>query len=234
MSQTPCVARSSPDSINYTPVSAVTAGDIVVLGTNLVLVALANIAAAAQGALATRGKFNGPKDSSNVTAGIPMYWDADGSPVGGTALSGALTTNSALGPFAGFACEDAGTGVGDVDFILRSVDSSTLGNFTAMPTATVAAAGSSQTDAASITTGFTLVTAADDTKGVKLPAAVAGSVAVVKSSVSNKILKVYPATGDAINALSANAAISLASGPTIAMFIAYDATTWYTLPLLPS
>lgn len=234
MAQTPCVARSSPDSINYTPVSAVTAGDFVVFGTNLVLVALANIAAGAQGALATRGKFNAPKDSSNVTAGIPLYLDVDGDPVGGTAGSGCLTTNSALGPFAGFACEDAGTGVGDVDFILRSVDSSTLGNFTAMPTATVAAAGSSQSDAASITTGFTLVTAADATKGAKLPAAVAGAVCVVKNAdAANAVLKLYPATGDAINALSANASLNMAA-KTSAMLIAYDATTWYSVPLLPS
>lgn len=103
-----------------------------------------------------------------------------------------------------------------------------------IPTATVAGAGTNQGTATAVTTGFTLVTAADDTVGVVLPTAVAGLVCIIKSSVANKILKVYPNTSDAINALSANAAISLASGPTIAMFVAYDATTWYTLPLLPS
>jgi hypothetical protein len=103
-----------------------------------------------------------------------------------------------------------------------------------IPTATVAAAGSVQGDAAALAEGFNLVTAADDTKGVLLPSAVAGMVVIVKSSVSNKILKVWPATGDAINAIAANSAMSLASGPTVAMFVAYDATTWYSLPLLPS
>lgn len=103
-----------------------------------------------------------------------------------------------------------------------------------IPTATVAATGSDQAGAAAITTGFALVSGADDAKGVKLPTAVAGLQCIIKSSVAGKILKVYPFSGDAINALAGDAAISLASGPTAAMFIAYDATTWYTLPLLPS
>ena len=120
---------------------------------------------------------------------------------------------------------------------LSGTTTAALTNFSVMPTipcATVAGAGSTQGDAAAIATGFTLVTLADDTVGVKLPTASAGLVCIVKSSVANKILKVYPNTSDGINALSVNAAISLASGPTIAMFVAYDATTWYTLPLLPS
>ena len=104
----------------------------------------------------------------------------------------------------------------------------------AMASATVAAAGSSQSDAAAIAEGFTLVTAADATKGVKLPAAAAGKVCVVKNGdAAIAVLKVYPNTDDAINALSANAALSMAA-KTSAVFVAYDATTWYTVPLLPS
>lgn len=103
-----------------------------------------------------------------------------------------------------------------------------------IPTATVAAAGNAQGNAGALVAGFMLVTAADDTKGVVLPAAVAGRICIVKSTVSNKILKVYPASADAINAIAADSAISLASGPTVAIFVAYDATTWYTIPLLPS
>lgn len=101
-------------------------------------------------------------------------------------------------------------------------------------TSTVAAAGSIQGDAGALVEGFNLVSAADDTKGVRLPLAGAGMQVIVKSSVSNKILKVWPGVGDAINALSVDAAMSLASGPTVALFVAYDATTWYTVPLLPS
>lgn len=98
--------------------------------------------------------------------------------------------------------------------------------------ASVAATGSAQGDAAAILPGLTKVTAADGTKGVVLPAAVAGLVCYVKNSVA-QILKVYPASGDAINALAGDAAISMAAS-TSAVFVAFDSTTWYTIPLLPS
>ncbi len=99
--------------------------------------------------------------------------------------------------------------------------------------ATVAAAGSQQSDAGQLASGFSLVSAADDTKGVKLPAAVAGLVCIVKNNVGDKTLELYPATGDAINAIAANSAITLAA-VTSCLLVAYDATTWYTVPLLPS
>lgn len=98
---------------------------------------------------------------------------------------------------------------------------------------TAAAAGSNQGDATAISaTSFCLVTAGDGTKGVKLPAAAAGLVRTIKNN-ENAVLKVYPNTDDAINAIAANSAISMAAF-TCATFYAYDATTWYTSPLLPS
>lgn len=151
---------------------------------------------------------------------------AGGASSGGNNNGGALTLRGGAKNGSG---TDGAIAIGDTN-----TSSVTFGKMPRIPTATVAAAGSVQGDAGTLTEGFTLVTAADDTKGVVLPSAVAGMQCIVKSSVANKILKVYPNTSDAINALSANAAISLASGPTIAHFIAYDATTWYTLPLLPS
>jgi predicted RecA/RadA family phage recombinase len=99
--------------------------------------------------------------------------------------------------------------------------------------ATKAAAGSDQSGATAITAeGFCLVTAADAAKGVKLPAAAAGKRVTIKNG-ANAVLLVYPGTDDAINALSANAALSMAAY-TCATFHAYDGTTWYTEPLLPS
>jgi len=103
-----------------------------------------------------------------------------------------------------------------------------------VPAAEVAATGSAQGDAAAIATGFTHATAADGTKGVVLPAAAAGKVCFVKNAdAANAVLKVYPNTDDAINAIAANTALSMAA-KTSAVFIALDATTWYTIPLLPS
>ena len=100
--------------------------------------------------------------------------------------------------------------------------------------ATVAAAGSNQSGATQIAGGFTLVSAADDAKGVKLPAAVAGRICIVKNAVTNKALLLYPATDDKINGGTATSGSLSLSGGTIAMLIAYDATDWYSLPLLPS
>jgi hypothetical protein len=101
-----------------------------------------------------------------------------------------------------------------------------------IPVATVAATGTVQGDAAAITTGFTLVTGADDAKGVKLPAAAAGLMCIIKVG-DGADLKVYPDTGDAINAIAANSPITVVDDVCFAL-IALDGTTWYTLPLLPS
>lgn len=99
--------------------------------------------------------------------------------------------------------------------------------------ADVAAAGSAQGDATALVEGFQVVTGADGTKGVILPTAVAGAIVIIKGTTS-AVLKVYPATGAAINAVAANSAMSLASGVIPAIFIAKTATQWYTIPLLPS
>ena len=100
--------------------------------------------------------------------------------------------------------------------------------------ATVAATGSNQSGAAQLAGGFTLVSAADDAKGVKLPAAIAGRICIVKNAVTNKALLLYPATDDKINGGTATSGSLSLAGGTIAMLIAYDATDWYSLPLLPS
>lgn len=110
--------------------------------------------------------------------------------------------------------------------------------FTAMPrypVAAVNAAGTNLATATQLVAGISIVALADDAVGVKLPAAApAGTICIVKSTVSNKILKVYPDASSTINAIGSNAAISLASGPTAALFFASSTTQWYTLPLLPS
>ena len=99
-------------------------------------------------------------------------------------------------------------------------------------TATVAATGSTQSDAASISDGLTLVTAADATKGVKLPAAIAGRTVIIKNG-ANAVLKVWPASGDGINAITVDSNYVLAAF-TSSLLVAYDSTTWYSVPLLAS
>ncbi len=100
-----------------------------------------------------------------------------------------------------------------------------------------AAAGNAQGNGTAVTAASPALvhaTGADGTKGIVLPAAAAGKVYFVKNAdAANAILKVYPASGDAINALAADAAISMAA-KTACVFVALDATTWFTFPLLPS
>jgi hypothetical protein len=112
-----------------------------------------------------------------------------------------------------------------------NVTGNVVGNVTGainLPAATVAAAGDSQATAAAVAAGFTLVSAANDEKGVRLPAATAGAVVILKNAVADKFLAVYPATGDKIDGGSANAAVDMDDG-SIAMFVAYDATDWYSV-----
>lgn len=60
MAQVPAVRYSDGKNIDYTPGSAVNAGDVVVLG-SIPFIAPLDIAANALGALATEGVFKVPK-----------------------------------------------------------------------------------------------------------------------------------------------------------------------------
>lgn len=66
------------NAVDYTPTSAVAAGDVVVQG-DLVGVARTPIAANAPGSLAVRGVFDFPKatgSGSGIAIGTKVYWDA--------------------------------------------------------------------------------------------------------------------------------------------------------------
>jgi hypothetical protein len=106
-----------------------------------------------------------------------------------------------------------------------------------MPVTVTVAAGSVQADATQIKShGISMVhcTGANATKGVKLPGATKGKILFLKNSdAANAVLKVWPKSGDAINALGANNALSMAA-KTAAVFVALDGTTWFTFSLLPS
>lgn len=94
---------------------------------------------------------------------------------------------------------------------------------------TLAAAGSADTDAAVISKQITVVTGADNAKGVALPAAgTAVGPYFVVNSVANKSLLVYPLSGgnDNINGLAEDVAFVLAPGRA-AWFSPTSATQWY-------
>lgn len=219
--------RQTGRMIDHTPSAAIAVGAVVVLG-EMVCVAERAIAADALGALATEGIYDFVKVNAAISRGDKLYWDEDGDPHSGTAGTGAATTDGSKGKFMGFAVTAALAG----DTVVRTLLCSDPQLANSVSTATVAATGSAQGDAAAIGTGFTLVSAGDGTKGVILPAAAAGKTAIVKNG-AGAVLKLYPATGDAINALSANASLNMAAN-TSAVLVAYNDTTWYSVPLLPS
>lgn len=228
MAQTPCTYRHYGDTLDYTPGSAVLAGTVYVIG-NIVTIVPKDIAADEKGATATRGVFNVPKDNSDVSAGDTLYWNSTGDPVGGTSGSGAFTKTVGSNKIAGHALEAAGTGVGDCDMLLHSMDSALQASFGPVSVATVAVGGTAIGNANAIDIGFTEVTGADDTAAIKLPEAAAGKVCIVKNAVANKILKVFPAVSDTINSAAANAVYNQTNGA-FRIYVAYNAVNWWTDP----
>ena len=94
MAQVPATRyQSDGNAIDYTPGSAVTAGDVIVLG-SVVAIATEDIAASTLGALALDGVFKVPKITGANAVGTLIYWNPTGDPVGGTAGSGAATSTA--------------------------------------------------------------------------------------------------------------------------------------------
>lgn len=112
-------------TIDHTPGSAVSAGDVVVQGP-LVGVATRDIAASALGALAVEGIFDVAMAAVTITAGAAIYWDADGDPVGGTAGTGAATNVATGNTFMGFAIAARADTATTVRVVLMSTDATAL------------------------------------------------------------------------------------------------------------
>jgi len=118
MAQVAAVRRqSSGDTIDYTPGSAVTAGDVVVVG-NIVGVAESSIAASVQGSLSIGGVWRLPKITGAITAGQKLYWDPAGDPVSGDSSSGAITATAGSLKVAGYAVAAQASGDETVDVVL--------------------------------------------------------------------------------------------------------------------
>jgi len=86
--------------------------------------------------------------------------------------------------------------------VTTSGDSTVGSGFILSDVGTLAASGSSVSSSAAIVSHVTIVTAADNTKGVQLPAATNGEVYIIANAVANQTLKLYPSTGSSFNALT--------------------------------
>lgn len=91
----------------------------------------------------------------------------------------------------------------------------------------VSAAGSDQAGATALTVDYNVVTTVASSTGVKLPTATAGRRIVIVNKGANT-LSIYPATGGAIDAVSANAAIQVAVNGSIEL-MASSTTQWYSI-----
>jgi len=111
------------------------------------------------------------------------------------------------------------TGVGAIDLTGVTVTGLTTGVRTE---GTLAAAGSTQGDAAAIVTDAVDVTGADGTKGVILPNTAAAMIVVRNTGVS--ALKVYPNSGAQIASLGTNAADSIIG--LTRMYVRVTSTQW--------
>jgi predicted RecA/RadA family phage recombinase len=201
-------------------------GAVVVLGA---MVGIANVPlpASVKGALVIVGCYEFPKAASDggMAVGTLAYWDASAHVATGTGSG-----NTYLGKVEIAALT--------ADLLVRvqveavANASGTVG-FGGMPRATVAATGSTVSDAAALSGGFNSVTAGDATKGVVLPTAPAAGTVVRVKNAAAAVLKVYPDTSATINAIGSHGPISMAA-QTTADFTADSTTQWYTSPLLPS
>jgi len=110
MAQTPCKKVQAGSLIPDPSTTTRTVGDVVVLGSIPLIVAACDPNLPGKNTLASDEIYDVPKDTSTFTAGDAVYWDDNGSPVTGTALSGAASSSASGNNLMGFATEDAATG----------------------------------------------------------------------------------------------------------------------------
>jgi hypothetical protein len=129
----------------------------------------------------------------------------------------------------------AGTTITGATISSSTIASGTLTNASvSVDVAKPAAAGSTRADATALTASFSWVTGADATKGVVLPAPTAGRLVVLKNDdTANAVLKVYAPGSAKINGVAGSTAFSMAA-KTACWFVAYDATDWFSVPLVAS
>lgn len=88
--------------IDFTAGAATVSGQVVVVG-SIVGIAAADVANGNVGPLIVNGVVEIPAATAEITVGAPVYWDADGDPVGGTADSGAATATATDNTLVGYA-----------------------------------------------------------------------------------------------------------------------------------
>jgi predicted RecA/RadA family phage recombinase len=170
---------------------------------------------AVAGGVATNTGTGGP---------ITVY---SGASAGATGVAGAVTIDAGAktGGTAG-ALSIGATNAGVITIGGANSTSITLGKNPRLPFASVAANGGNIATAGAVVEGWTLVTGADNAKGVQLPTCVNGAKCVIINQNTDKTLKIYPPTAKQINGAGANNAVTLVANG-VAMFASEGANAYY-------
>lgn len=210
--------------IDYTASADIDAGDVVVQG-QLVGIAKANISNGATGALSVAGIFDVVQAAESIPAGAAVYWDANGNPVGGVALSGAATATASGNTFMGFAQALTADTDSTVRVALRSAEiaaasvataTSITGTSATLPIAGLAAAqggavsvtGGASSTAANAGGAATVVGGAAGAEGVGGAVGLTGGAGGSTSGNGGAV----SATGGAATTNGAGGAVSLVGG----------------------
>lgn len=170
MAQTPALYCHEGDSIEYTPVAAVTDGDVIVTG-DTIGIAQGDIVANVQGTLRVSGVFRVPKATGAIAKDAKVYWDADGSPNVGTASTGAATGTAMGNTRMGTAVAAAGSS--DTYVLTRLTQANRTEPTDVAVTATT---GGGTTGLIPAGTSFVTVTSDSANKQISLPAGSVGDV----------------------------------------------------------
>lgn len=227
MAQTPVKFIAEGDKIDFTAASDATAGDVLVTNAAIVGVTPSAIDASEStlGALQIEGVYDFPQAAEIITLGQDVYWDADGSPYGGTASSGAATATADGNDYLGIclATTTATTSYVRVKRVLRPK--------LAVPrikTGTVNANGGNIATAGQLLEGVNIVAGSDNSKGVILPSCKDGALCVVVNMVTDKTLLIYPPVGKQVNLRGANNSLNVAAN-SVGIFWSEGANAWYGL-----
>lgn len=167
MAQSPAFLVSSDDAIDYTPVAAEPGGDVVVQG-GLIGVNPTDLAAGKKGALSFEGIYDVPKTTAAWVIGLPVFWDAAGTPDSGDAGSGAAN-QIGTGIYMGIATQAAGSGDNTGRVLLNAP-------YPQRPVAVTATTGGATTGLIPAGASYVTVTSDNADKQISLPAGFVGQV----------------------------------------------------------
>ena len=169
---------------------------------------------------ATNGVFtNISGNGSSLTAitGANVSGQVGNALVAGTVYTNAQPNITSIGTLTSLSASGNGTVANIIatNYLIRSVSTG------------ISANGSTQGTATVLTKEFNQVSTVSSGQGVVLPTGVVGMAITIINSSANSLL-VYPASGGAINSLSANASYSHPATGTL-QYITLTGTQWYTV-----